>query len=1508
MKKAFFILSILLFWNLTFATHPKLLFDSSDYSTIWSTINNPSHTNLKGYYDYLKDEAYSNRTDTYTATSSRIQMHWASDLAFISLIDEAESSTYLDNCKTEAIRSIDSIYSHATSISTGNLAQASALMHMSLVYDMLYNVMNSTERYNAATKIKQLIDNLINEYYDISPVVPNAFTKRSNKTFYGNNHQVHVACAVGIGAIAIKGDNLDASTVFSMSNAERYIDVAYDWVTLLDENLFATDGSNFEGISYGLFSIQPMIAFYEILDRCENIDCFNDTNLKNSIEWIVNELLPVPAANSSVSVSLFDYNNGNATYNCNVIPYSGYTNKYHGAASRSISIYAVLGGVFDSITNHSEAGTWLFNENFETIDTYDSTNGIDNYFGPINIMAFTKYNHSTTSLNSISGLNCKAFYQGRGLVVRDGYNTDGTLFIFDTNYYSNKNLTDPSDLDSCCVRWDEDDNNSFTFYSFGDRWVIDNGRMKDAPNYEEEKSDYHNTVLVDGNTKPYVNNNDLQVSNWYDYHYTNGINYITSDITDAWLKKIRPLVPYDGIGEEIIFNTDAAYSTVQKYTTFNKDRRHAQFIEEAGNIPPYVIIYDDIEQGISTSRDYTFVLNTGANNTVSFNSTSRVATISNASSGNEMNVHYFPRPTSDFLYTTDTINPDWDDSHTRIKYTVEDVTNPHFHVILIPEQSTTATPSVSIDNISTNNASIAEIEFASEDIVDYSMFNYEQNVSGTFNSSDFSLLGHSAPLTSATTITGVMGYCRQNTSTGEYTDIFLSRGSYLEMNDTELVNVGGVISGSDIKTARVILNDDEINIYKEATQTGRKSYKIYGPDVSEFKIYDQSVNFTNFNDYNYYKSSDVLSNYYYYKVSNSQYRIYWSCDETHDLTIYSWRTSSPNTINTTQLTAQSAGIKTYTLNTTSATDWNFRIEAKMTSDNFINISEPLNGNIRGTITSNTTWDGYYLIDGDLTVNSGVTLTIEDGSIINFYTGDAISSGRDLYKTELIINGVLNASGSTFRSYNNTTNGWYGICFEQAQDNCIINNCDIERSYRGTLVNDCNPTISNNHFNNNQMSARIIGGTGEFSGNLIENGSYSFYITGSITSGYSLIDDNKLHALTAIYAASDTYVWASNNQFMGHNSCSNIMYITGSGTWVRAYNDSYGGNEFDDNYSYYICKVISGTADIEYNNIGNKGTTSGDWMYNSGGTLNAEYNYWNGLTPSSSDFYGTVDYSPFRTVPWSTAGPSWKKTTSPFLQFLSQGLDFDLEEAKEVLLDNVDYKSAPQFLLLLTKASLKNRDLSIVEFLDELSTKVISKKMSQSLLKAKMNIYIFNDKLVDAESIVNQTEKNSKEENALLLDLVWEYAVREDNGSKDRIIEKLKKQNDEEINDIIDILLENVQDDIYSRKNNKLNKNMDFNNLIVKNPSTFMINAYPNPFNPSTTINYNVASKSFVTIKIYNLLGKEIKHLYQGEREQGNYTIIWDGKSNNGNSISSGIYIVKFISGENVLTKKITLLK
>jgi hypothetical protein len=77
------------------------------------------------------------------------------------------------------------------------------------------------------------------------------------------------------------------------------------------------------------------------------------------------------------------------------------------------------------------------------------------------------------------------------------------------------------------------------------------------------------------------------------------------------------------------------------------------------------------------------------------------------------------------------------------------------------------------------------------------------------------------------------------------------------------------------------------------------------------------------------------------------------------------------------------------------------------------------------------------------------------------------------------------------------------------------------------------------------------------------------------------------------------------------------------------------------------------------------------------------------------------------------------------------------------------------------------------------------------------------------------------------------------------------------------------------------------------PRSFVLTQnYPNPFNPTTTINYMLASTSKVVIKIYNILGQEIRVLVNEVQNAGQQSVVWNATNNHGTTMASGVYFYR----------------
>ncbi|MBN2088876.1 carbohydrate-binding protein [candidate division KSB1 bacterium] len=107
----------------------------------------------------------------------------------------------------------------------------------------------------------------------------------------------------------------------------------------------------------------------------------------------------------------------------------------------------------------------------------------------------------------------------------------------------------------------------------------------------------------------------------------------------------------------------------------------------------------------------------------------------------------------------------------------------------------------------------------------------------------------------------------------------------------------------------------------------------------------------------------------------------------------------------------------------------------------------------------------------------------------------------------------------------------------------------------------------------------------------------------------------------------------------------------------------------------------------------------------------------------------------------------------------------------------------------------------------------------------------------------------------------------------------------------------------------LHAGISVNETETTSPSSFTLHsAYPNPFNPATTITFELPRDSQVEVSILNLLGKKIRTLKEKQLKAGTHSIQWDAKDDGGNMVATGLYICKLQVNDDVQTMKLMFLK
>ena len=91
---------------------------------------------------------------------------------------------------------------------------------------------------------------------------------------------------------------------------------------------------------------------------------------------------------------------------------------------------------------------------------------------------------------------------------------------------------------------------------------------------------------------------------------------------------------------------------------------------------------------------------------------------------------------------------------------------------------------------------------------------------------------------------------------------------------------------------------------------------------------------------------------------------------------------------------------------------------------------------------------------------------------------------------------------------------------------------------------------------------------------------------------------------------------------------------------------------------------------------------------------------------------------------------------------------------------------------------------------------------------------------------------------------------------------------------------------------------------IEIPNSYSLHQnYPNPFNASTTINYSLSEENFVTIDVFDIMGRKIETLVSSKQNAGEHSVVW-----NANNVASGVYLYKINAGDFSETKRCNLLK
>lgn len=520
-------------------------------------------------------------------------------------------------------------------------------------------------------------------------------------------------------------------------------------------------------------------------------------------------------------------------------------------------------------------------------------------------------------------------------------------------------------------------------------------------------------------------------------------------------------------------------------------------------------------------------------------------------------------------------------------------------------------------------------------------------------------------------------------------------------------------------------------------------------------------------------------------------------------------------------------------------------------------------------------------------------------------GSSIKYANIKYGTEV---DILNAHNVSVRNCNIDTSSGHGLNFSYstycfAENNSIIN---YNTAHGILFQNGSNGTISNNVIKKPSLNHRGVG----------------IYIGGG---SFNTVTLNDIRGFDWGFCAG----WgALASSYIGADGQRNNR-ITSCNTGVNVYNDSY---------------LIFGesTGQDYYGGNSIYGNTRNTAVYNTANYLSTFYclHTYFGPNLDTTLFYigyqGTFTYRPYSTIDLWDGIPllvqkkpnevlaqvnaldiedpniltvqqpkyfSSSTSTSEIRDSVFLGIDLissgRLKEAKNFFIDYItkhpDNYAAYNFLY---HSADKETAPEVISFFNSLPEKVIQgHKLLLSYLYLKSGDIELsksnNNKIIDEE-------KGTSNSAMAMMNNFYITLYKDNNiAQAESLLNEIKQQsellNSIEIQTAEDALKVYGDSYISMLKKNITNNEKSFTYSLSQN--------YPNPFNPFTRINYEIPNDDRVTLKIYDIIGREVKVLENGYKQKGRYSV-----SFNASELASGVYLYQLKAGSYISTKKMILLK
>ncbi|MDR3611830.1 MAG: T9SS type A sorting domain-containing protein [Ignavibacteriaceae bacterium] len=563
--------------------------------------------------------------------------------------------------------------------------------------------------------------------------------------------------------------------------------------------------------------------------------------------------------------------------------------------------------------------------------------------------------------------------------------------------------------------------------------------------------------------------------------------------------------------------------------------------------------------------------------------------------------------------------------------------------------------------------------------------------------------------------------------------------------------------------------------------------------------------------------------------------------------------------------------------------------------------------------------GHIICETDLTIPNGRILKLQPGATLDM-DGDntleiegtlsAIGTSSNLisFNTGAIIFSDTSAAGSSLNYCSlNYLTGFQ--CLDNAD--ITISNCIFQHPGDVIYVYNASPKIMYNQIYESYYSGILCQLGGSWENEMLIW--YNTIIKTSLGDSYHLYQGIWIYDCDAPVLGTNQISGYYNGMAFGGGSCaflaSDSLYknnlITGNLVGILINNSTlFAGSESGDFCGY------NSIHDNYYN------------IYAVGSWIEAGYNYWGDSHRSYSDgeseiyFYGDLNYDPWANGNKAITLPPKNTYSSTHLN-KSLGTDSSsinnpytglLLEKQNRITDAINYYESliqqnkhVQFAVKeLAKIRAKYSRNEISGYFDGLLT---DNKYYSVVEKLIGDTYLKNNQVDDAITAYNNVIKNNASENDVInakFEKLFAYLhIKKDPVTASQILSDIKVMNSKDTDVQMRI-------DLAERLINAKNKTVQKSSYLTKEviPKSYNLSQnYPNPFNPSTIISYSLPKPAVVTLKVYDILGREVATLVNENKIEGTYNITFDASR-----FASGVYIYQLRANNFVSSKKMVVVK